>query len=97
LDNAKQFARDQVYAQKVEGNENLSKTSKILDLFVDQTISDDIFLVMLKNERLVYYQKTKFPLCQNTYRNQSLMKLNICGNITKNLQKQLRKTCVPFL
>lgn len=42
LDNAKQFARDQVYAQKIEGNENLSKTSKVLDLFVDQTISDDI-------------------------------------------------------
>ena len=41
-DNAKQFARDQVYAQKIEGNKNLNKISKLLDLFVDQTIADDI-------------------------------------------------------
>ena len=34
-DQAKQFARDQVYTQKVEGNENLNKISKVLDLFVD--------------------------------------------------------------
>ena len=41
LDAAKLFAREQVYAQKIEGNNNLSKTGKILDIFVDETISDD--------------------------------------------------------
>ena len=60
-DNAKQFARDQVYAQKVEGNENLSKVSKVLDLFVDQTISDDISFGEVKKQAFGILPKNKIP------------------------------------
>ena len=61
-ENAKQFARDQVYAQKVEVNENLNKISKVLDLFIDSTIPDDISLGEFKKRAFGILPEEKIPV-----------------------------------
>lgn len=60
-DNAKQFARDQVYTQKVEVNENLNKISKVLDLFIDHTIPDDISFGEFKKRAFGILAEDKIP------------------------------------
>jgi len=60
-DNAKQFARDQVYTQKVEVNKNLNKISKVLDLFIDHTIPDDISFGKFKKRAFGILPEDKIP------------------------------------
>jgi len=60
-DSAKQFARDKVYSQEVEGNINLDKVSRILDLFVDPTISGELSAADFKKQAFGILPKDKIP------------------------------------
>jgi len=87
-DMAKQFAIDQVYAQKVEGNENLSKTGKILDLFVDQEIPDDISFGEVKKRAFSILPEDKFSFMSSYI---SKTKFDETGYVWEHHQK-LAKT-----
>jgi len=58
---AKDYAKEKVYDYKMEGNKGLNNLSKILDLFTDDSISDDIEFGQVKEIAFGILEKEKFP------------------------------------
>lgn len=59
---AKLVAKSGVSELKIEGNQNLDHTGKILDLFVDDGISDDIPFGEIRRQAFGILAKDKFPV-----------------------------------
>ncbi len=60
INDAKEHAKENVYNQKNENNENTKKIGKILDLFVDNDISDGINFGEIRSRAFKILEKTKF-------------------------------------
>lgn len=59
---AKSKAKERVYEHKLESNQNLKNASKILNLFVDETIDDTVEFHEIKAKAFEILDKSKFGL-----------------------------------
>ena len=62
IGDAKDVAKEKVYEHKVESNQNLKSVSKILNLFVDDTIDDTVQFREIKARAFDILDKRKFSL-----------------------------------
>lgn len=62
INEAKQVAKEKIYEYKMEGNNHLKDIGKILDLFIDENISEKIEFCKVKEIAFDILEKEKFPL-----------------------------------
>ncbi|KJR43529.1 transposase [Candidatus Magnetoovum chiemensis] len=62
INKAKQYAKEQVYENKSEGNKHLQDVAKILDLFTDKNIPIDFEFTKVKKIAFDIMPEDKFPL-----------------------------------
>lgn len=62
INKAKQYAKEQVYKNKSEGNQHLQDVAKILDLFTDKNIPIDFEFTKVKKIAFDIMPEDKFPL-----------------------------------
>jgi hypothetical protein len=62
INEAKQVAKEKVYEYKMEGNNHLKDIGKILDLFIDENISEKIEFCKVKEIAFDILEKEKFHL-----------------------------------
>ena len=72
-DEAKEVAQEKVYQYAIEGNNHLKPAGKVLNLFVDDTLSDDMRLGDVKQMAYKILQREKLILVSE-YINQSISK-----------------------
>jgi len=59
---AKKYAQEEVYKCKVEGNHHLKDAAKILDLFIDESISEETQFGQIKQMAFQILKKDKFSI-----------------------------------
>ena len=71
-DEAERKAREKVYEYKIEGNKHLKDVGKILGLFVDETIPEDIEFQKVKEIAFAILEKEKFSFLSSFISNASV-------------------------
>ena len=62
IEEAKEAAKEQMAKERLEANQHLTDAGKILDLFTDETISDETIFGTVKQKAFTILDKEKFPL-----------------------------------
>lgn len=62
IEEAKKTARDDIYKYKMEGNKHLKNAGKVLELFIDETIPEEIEFKEVKKIAFELIEKNKFSL-----------------------------------
>ncbi len=59
---AKEEAKEDVYALKIDANQHLKHAAKVLNLFTDETIPENMEFRQIKQQAFAILEKEKFPL-----------------------------------
>jgi len=62
IEEAKEAAKEQMAKERLEANQHLRDAGKILDLFTDETIPDEMIFGAVKQKAFSILDKEKFPL-----------------------------------
>ncbi len=72
IDEAKKAAKEQIAEEKLEGNRNLKNAGKILALFTDETIPDEIVFGKIKERAFAILTKEQFAIVSRYMTNAAL-------------------------